>query len=76
MGDLTDLRLIDANDVAPGDQAFTFGGAGKGRLRVIDLAGSSLVQGNSDGDADFEFTLLIMDGGVLASAYTAADFLL
>jgi len=33
------------------------------------------VRGNTDNDAPFEFELLI-DAGVLASAYRAADFVL
>jgi hypothetical protein len=34
------------------------------------------VRGNVDPDAAFEFEIVIEDGGVLASAYTAADFFL
>jgi Ca2+-binding RTX toxin-like protein len=75
-GDRIDLRLIDANDSRDGNQAFVFGGTGKGQLRVVDSGGFSVVQGNTDKDAAFEFVLFIEDGGVLASAYTAADFML
>ena len=39
-------------------------------------ARTPLVRGNTDGDAAFEFELVIEDGGILASAYRAIDFVL
>jgi len=74
--DLIDLSGIDANSGVAGNQAFVFGGPGTGRVSVIESGGSSLVRANTDGNADFEFELLIEDGGVLASAYKAGDFIL
>jgi hypothetical protein len=53
--------------------------AGIGRLRAVDEAGTTntLILGNTDNDAPAEFAIRIVDGaGVLASAYTTADFLL
>ena len=35
-----------------------------------------MIRGNTDRDAGFEFEIVIEDGGVLASAYRAADFIL
>jgi hypothetical protein len=35
-----------------------------------------LVRANTDMDASFEFEILIEDGGILASAYKAVDFIL
>ncbi len=76
-GDIIDLSGIDARAGIAGNQAFGFGGFGAGRLRVVeDGAGNSLVLGNTDGDAVNEFRLVIEDAGVLAAAYTAADFVL
>lgn len=75
-GDVIDLAGIDANVAVAGNQAFVFGGAGIGRVSVIESGGSSLVRANTDGDAAFEFELLIEDGGVLGSAYKAGDFIL
>lgn len=75
-GDLIDVSAIDADETTPGDQAFTFGGAGVGTISVVDLGSDTLVRGNTDADPDFEFELLIADGGVLASAYRDVDFVL
>lgn len=75
-GDVIDLAGIDANTGAGGNQAFIFGGTGRGRVSVVEAGGNSLVRANTDGDAAFEFELLIEDGGVLASAYGAGDFIL
>lgn len=75
-GDMIDLSDIDANAGASGNQAFILGGAGAGHLSLVDSGGDTFVRGNVDGDGAFEFQLRIEDGAVLASAYTAADFVL
>ena len=75
-GDLIDLSGIDANTAAAGNQAFVFGGTGIGRISAVASGADTLIRGNVDGDAAFEFALLIEDGGVLAGAYRAIDFVL
>lgn len=75
-GDLIDLSALDANATVTGDQAFLFGGSGKQHLSLSEVGTDTIVRGNSDNDAAFEFQLVIHDGGVRASAYTAADFIL
>lgn len=75
-GDLIDLADIDADQTLPDFQTLVFGGTGKGHLSVADEGGSSLVRANLDDDASFEFQILIDDGAVKASAYTADDFIL
>jgi Ca2+-binding RTX toxin-like protein len=76
-GDLIDLSKIDADTTLAGNQTFVFGGSSRGQVLVVDGgSGNSIVFANTDNDVDFEFRLLIEDGGVLASAYTAADFIL
>lgn len=75
-GDLIDVSGIDALDTATGNQRFAFGGTTAGCLSVVASGQDTLVRCNTDGDAAFEFELLIEDGAVLASAYAAADFVL
>jgi Ca2+-binding RTX toxin-like protein len=75
-GDLIVLAGIDLDTILPGDQAFVFGGSGPGQLQVVNEGSNSVVLGNMDADAAFEFRLVIEDGAVLASAYTADDFVL
>ncbi len=75
-GDLIDLHAIDADVRHPGNQAFAFGGTGRGHLWLDDVAGATVVCGNTDADAAPEFRLTIADGGLRAAAYTADDFLL
>jgi Ca2+-binding RTX toxin-like protein len=75
-GDRIDLAGIDARTGVAGNQAFGFGGTGAGRVSLVDSGGSTIVRCNVDGDADFELELFIEDGGVLASAYKALDFIL
>jgi serralysin len=75
-GDLIDLKDIDANLTSGGNQAFAFGGTGIGRVSVVNVGTDSLVRCNVDKDAAFELELLIEDGGVLAGAYKALDFIL
>ena len=75
-GDRIDLSGIDANVHAAGNQMFGFGGAGTGRVSVVDMGSSTLVRANTDYDAAFEFELVIEDGAVRAAQYVAADFIL
>ena len=75
-GDRIDLSAIDANASVAGNQAFVFGGTGIGRVSVVDSGGNSLVRCNTDKDSAFELELVIEDGGALASAYKAFDFVL
>ncbi|SFQ25856.1 DUF4082 domain-containing protein, partial [Tranquillimonas alkanivorans] len=76
-GDIIDLRDIDANRWWGGDQAFTFGSTDIGGLSLVDVGDSTLVRGNTDGDARFEFEVMIQDGAeVSASDYSHLDFLL
>lgn len=75
-GDLIDLRGIDADTSTAGDQAFLFGGSGRGHLWLEDVRSVTHVYGNVDADRAAEFQLAISDGGILANQYTAEDFLL
>lgn len=76
VGDLINLQAVDADTTRSGDQTFAFGSTDKGGLSLIDVDGNTLVRGNINGDSAFEFEILIVDGAVKASAYTAADFIL
>jgi Ca2+-binding RTX toxin-like protein len=76
VGDRIDLRGIDANEATAANDAFLFGGSGVRHLTLSNSGTNTLVRGNTDGGADYEFELLIEDGDVLASAYKAADFYL
>jgi Ca2+-binding RTX toxin-like protein len=75
-GDRIDLSGIDARVGAAGNQAFGFGGNGAGRVSLIDSGPNTIVRCNVDGDSDFEMEIVIEDGGILASAYKAGDFVL
>jgi serralysin len=75
-GDRVDLSGIDANANAGGNQAFLFGGTGIGRLSLVNSGADTLVRCNVDRDSAFEFELRIEDGGILAAAYKALDFVL
>ena len=75
-GDRIDVSAIDANLTAAGNQAFVFGGTGKGHLWCVNTGTTTTVYANVDNDAAAEFQLSILDGGVLASAYKAVDFVL
>ena len=75
-GDKIDVSGIDAKSTTGMNDTFLFGGTGIGRLSLVNSGARTLVRGNSDNDAAFEFELEIQDGAVLASAYTAADFFL
>ena len=75
-GDLLDLRGVDANSEIRGNQQFVFGSTKTGGLSLIDVDGDSHVCGNTDGDTDFEFVVVIEDGAISAAAYAASDFLI
>ena len=75
-GDRFDLAAIDANTTVAGNQGFVFGSTGAGGLRVLTSGTDTVIRGNTDRDAGYEFEIVIEDGGVLASAYRAADFIL
>ncbi len=76
-GDRIDLSAIDADALTRGDQAFVFGTkTDKGCLWVVEIGGDTWVRGNVDNDRAPEFELVIEDGGVRASSYTAHDFIL
>lgn len=75
-GDRIDLRAIDADIVAAGDQAFVFGAKGRGHVWLEERGGATMVCANVDRDAAPEFELAIHDGAVRAWAYTAHDFIL
>lgn len=75
-GDRIDLSGIDANVTAAGNQAFIFGGTGKGHVWCVNSGNITSVFANVDNDAAAEFQLNIYDTGVLAGAYRAADFIL
>jgi len=75
-GDRIDLSGIDANGSAAGNQAFGFGGTGIGRVSLVNDGSNTLVRCNTDKDAAFELEIVVEDGGVLASAYKALDFVL
>ena len=76
LGDIIDLAAIDANGAAVGLAAFIFNSVGLAGLSLVDSGTDTLVRGNTDGDAAFEFTIILQDGAVLAADYTAADFIL
>lgn len=75
-GDRIDLSGIDADTTRAGDQAFVFGGTGRGHVWCVDSGTTTTVFANVDNDAAAEFRLDILDGGVRAAAYEAVDFIL
>ena len=75
-GDLIDLSGIDANTSMAGNQPFVFGGTTAGHLSLVNSGTTTILNANVDADATFEFVLAIEDGGLLASAYKAVDFIL
>lgn len=75
-GDLIDVAGIDADTTTDANQAFRLGGTGTGCLSLVNSDGDTLVRGNTDRDAAFEFALLIEDGATRASAYGVEDFIL
>ncbi|MBB5224373.1 subtilisin family serine protease/subtilisin-like proprotein convertase family protein [Amaricoccus macauensis] len=75
-GDRIDLSAIDADISAAGDQAFVFGGTGKGHVWCVDRGGITSILANIDNDPGADFRIDIYDGGIRATAYGAADFIL
>ncbi len=78
-GDRIDLSGIDGRDATAGHQDLVFatGGSAQGTFRVIELAnGASRVDGYTNATSGADFSIVILDGAVLASQYTAADFIL
>jgi Ca2+-binding RTX toxin-like protein len=73
-GDLIDLRAVFAGTLSfvPAGGAFT----AAGQVRVVAQGANSLVQVNTGGSLAAEMEILIGDGAVPHTAYTAADFLL
>lgn len=72
--DRIDLRLIDANAFAGGDQAFTFiGSAGfsgvAGQLRVQASGTGTLIVGDVNGDRVADFALTLAGVSALSSTY-------
>jgi Ca2+-binding RTX toxin-like protein len=74
-GDLIDLAAIDANSLTAADDGFVFGFVGTRGLWLANAGAETVIFGNTDADAAAELEIRIADGGVLASAYTAADFI-
>lgn len=75
-GDRIDLRDVDANAKADGNQDFFWGGSAfngaAGELIARRLASSySYVEGDVDGDAKADFRIVVMTG----SSLTSSDFL-
>lgn len=75
-GDRIDLSVIDANILRAGNQGFVFGSLGAGGLSLAESGSATIVRGNLDSDAAFEFAIRIEDGAVRSHAYGAGDFLL
>jgi hypothetical protein len=66
--DLIDLRRIDADETAPGDQAFHWigpaafsgqGAASAGELRAYQVEGGWFVEGDTNGDGSADFVLAV-----------------
>ncbi|MCB1312433.1 MAG: M10 family metallopeptidase C-terminal domain-containing protein [Sedimentitalea sp.] len=77
LGDLIDLRGIDANAARSGDQAFVLGKSGAGGVRLFDAGRDTVLRGNVDADATWELEIRIRDGAsISAKDYTIDDFLL
>jgi len=65
-GDKLDLSNVDASSQVPGDQAFTFVGAGQfthraGELRYEQINGSTYISGDTNGDGSADF-MIKLDG--------------
>jgi Ca2+-binding RTX toxin-like protein len=78
--DKIDLSGIDAMLGADmrDDQAFTFGAVvfRRGALQIADQDGMTQIAANVDSDLAAEFVVLIDDGAVSHTVYTASDFIL
>ena len=75
-GDLIDVRGIDANINIGGNQAFLWGGTGKGTIHAENAGTDTVFLANTDGDTAYELRIVVHDGAVTAAAYTAADLFL
>ncbi|MFO1141057.1 MAG: M10 family metallopeptidase [Amaricoccus sp.] len=76
-GDRIDVSDIDANPTMKGLQHFVLGTShATSHLWLSNASGDTVVSGNVTGDTAPEFKLVIEDGSVIASHYTAADFIL
>lgn len=81
MGDRFDLSGIDADTTIGGNQTLTFGGSqgvgvldtSTGHFWFANEGTNTLLRANNDGDASVDFEVVIVDGGVLASAYNGFD---
>lgn len=73
-GDLVDLSDIDANVLAPGRQAFSFGESGLGGLWLAPAAGGAEALADVDGDGKADLRLLI--AGVDPLQFVRSDFAL
>lgn len=77
IGDLIDLLTIDANEVLGGNQAFAFNATQAiGTLQCVNSGSTTRILGYTNALAGADFRIDILDAGVLANQYTAADFLL
>ena len=52
-----------------------WGGTGRGAITLENVGSDTSCDVNTDADAAAELRIRIVDGAVLASTYTAADFL-
>jgi arylsulfatase A-like enzyme len=75
-GDRVDLSGLDANVLVDGNQAFEFGGTGTGWVRFVTAGSNSVLLASTDDDDEAELRIVIRDGVVVASAYTADDVIL
>jgi serralysin len=75
-GDRFELRAIDADGLAAGNQAFDFGSKARGGLWLENSGATTYVLGNTDRDATAELRIAIVDGAIRAGQYGADDFLL
>ncbi|EYD78356.1 hypothetical protein Rumeso_00050 [Rubellimicrobium mesophilum DSM 19309] len=76
VGDLIDLIGIDAKETIVGNQAFVFNSTALGGIKLTNVGNVTRIQGFTNNTAGADFQIDIQDGAVLASQYTAADFLL
>jgi serralysin len=80
LGDRIDLRAIDADTTRDGNQAFAFGGTGKGHVWTAAAgSGRTWVYANTDADNAAELAVLLHDDSYETTRpgdYIAADFFL
>ncbi len=75
-GDRIDLADIDANATTMANDAFVFGGTGRGHIWLTESGSNTILNGNVDNDAAAEFQVVIEDAGLHANQYVAGDFIL